>query len=62
MGRGSPSDDRFALEEARARFEATLRGALKTPPKPKPKPKPIAKTAASSPASCASAKPGLRGA
>jgi hypothetical protein len=34
------SDDQFSDEEARLRFEAALRGALKTPAKPlKDKPK-----------------------
>ena len=30
-----PTDD-YTPQEAQARFEATLRGALKTPPQPRP--------------------------
>jgi hypothetical protein len=52
------SDDQYSPEEAKARFEATLRGALKTPPiwrQPKQKAE-----EAPAPASSATAKTGRR--
>jgi hypothetical protein len=47
-------DDQYPADEAKLRFEATLRGALKTPPQPSPS----KKTAATvpGPASVANAK------
>jgi len=34
MGAKSQADDEYTDEEAQARFEATLKGALRTAPKP----------------------------
>jgi hypothetical protein len=44
-GKSSNSDDQYSPEEAKERFEAALRGGLKTPHKPL-KEKPKAKKAA----------------
>jgi len=47
-------NDDFTPQEPQERFEATLRGALKTPPQPNPSKKTAAKAPA--PASAASAE------
>ena len=58
------SAETYTEAEARARFEATLRGALETPPQPKPSPKKpeASRRRASSRASSASEETGRRGA